>query len=170
MPRRSTMPDKTTMERWRAEGLSWPQVAQRWYEESNHLVRVDSLTMHASRLGLTKAPEVSPLMPWVLERRHRYTNRAQMLRYEIKRRKGEAIPPKKASQLEYFFLERLQKGTVIKYEPNSAQGLWDVPKEWFDTDVVRDPDLVALEGTKDPGPANRAKVIARARRQAARDG
>lgn len=168
MARRVETPDDTTVIRWRVEeGMSYKAMAQRWYEETNNLVNPKTFTVRCSRLGLTNPPATSPLLPWVVEMRHQHKNTIQVLRYERKRRAGEYVPARKLAQCEAWVAERLRKNVVIRYEPNSEKGFWEVPREWFDTDIVRDPDLVSLEGTKDPGPKKRAAVIAQARQRAA---
>lgn len=172
MRRRVELPDDSTIKRWKLdEKLTYQQMVERWYEmtDGRELAKPAAFAMRCSRNGWTKPQKQSPLIPWVLEERHKMKQHAAMLRYEWKRQLGETIPPDKLSNVHFFFRQRAEKQTVIHYEPNSQQGFWDIPREWFDaTDaLVRDPDLMPLSGTPDPGtPAKRKSAITRAKKSA----
>lgn len=172
MRRQVELPDDSTIKRWKLEEkLTYQQMVERWYEmtEGRELAKPGAFAMRCSRRGWTKPQRVSTdLIPWVVEDRHQHMHHIQMLRYEAKRRAGDdSIPAKKLKDLASFLSQRLQKQTVIHYEPNSAEGFWDIPREWFDTDIIRDPDLMPLSGTPDPGtPTKRKNAIARAKKAA----
>lgn len=171
MARRVELPDDGTIERWKlVDKLTYGEMVDRWHTltEGRELATEAAFAMRCSRRGWTKPAKQTNLIPWVIEGRHKFKHHVQMLRYEAMRRRGEEIhDPRKVSKLDHFLAERVAAKTVIKYEPNSAEGFWDVPAEWFDTDIVRDPELYELEGTPRPSTkARREALIERAREKA----
>lgn len=161
---RVELPPDDTIKEWKDEGLTYQQMVERWYEQTDgeELATNKAFAMRCSRNGWTKPPVEQPVIPWVVETRHQSEYHLQMLRFEGMRRRGEKLNPKKEEKLDGFLALRAGK-TVVHYEPNSAQGFWDVQKEWFDTDIFRDPKLHSLSGTKAPAASRRDSVTAKAR-------
>lgn len=172
MARRVELPDDETIRRWKQdEKLTYAEMVDRWYTLTGgrELAQPGAFAMRCSRRGWTKAAKQTNLIPWVVETRHQHSHWIQMLRYEAMRRRGEEITDsRKRSKLDYFLAERAGK-TVIKYEPNSVEGFWDVPLEWFDVDIVRDPELVALEGSRRPPSKARQEALIERTRARLRD-
>lgn len=158
---RVELPPDSTIEAWKDEGLTYQEMVDRWYAltDGKELATRSAFNMRLSRAGKTtpKAKD-QPVIPWIVETRHQSTYHMQMLRFEGMRRRGEELQPKKESKLDSFLAKRAGK-TVIIYEPNSTQGFWDVPVEWFDEDIVRHPALRSLEGTRRPPTASRREAV-----------
>jgi hypothetical protein len=162
---RVELPPLSTIERWKkVEHLTYQSMVERWYYETDgrELATPAAFAMVCSRHGWTGEAVQQPVIPWVVETRHQNKYKLQMLRSEGRRRRGETLPVKVESKLDFFLSQRVGK-TVILYEPNTPQGFWDVPVEWFDDDIIRDPALRALEGTKAPTASRRKAVIDAAR-------
>lgn len=161
------LPDDATIRHWKLdEGISYREMVERWYELSagRWLVTRQAFAMRCSRNGWTTPKGRNPHIPWVVEERHKNHHYIQMLRYLwLAECEVEGIPPQKFRNMEYFFAERLEKGTVIHYEPNSAKGFHDVPREKGDKDVVRDPDyheeLMKRQARKDRSRPDPGKLL-----------
>lgn len=162
---RVELPPHSTIERWKKEeGLTYQAMVERWFFETDgkELATPAAFAMVCSREGWTGEPVVQPVIPWIVETRHQSKYKLQMLRAEGRRRRGEKLDPKVESKLDFFLSQRVGK-TVILYEPNTKDGFHDVKLEWFDHDIIRDPALRALEGTKAPTASRRKAVIDAAR-------
>ena len=167
---RVELPSLSTIKDWKDEGLSYQAMVDRWYEqtEGKELATRAAFALVCSRKGWTdQTVKAQPVIPWVVETRHQNKYKLQMLRAIGQQARGEKLAKRLESKVGSFLAKRAGK-TVIHYEPNSAEGFWDIPVEWFDlwgdkSPVVRDPELHSLTESKAPPVVRRQAVIDAAR-------
>lgn len=81
------------------------------------------------------------LMPWTVKEEHRTHFFPHMLRMVDRSRRGVATDRDEGRVA--AFLENLaDRHAVIHYDPDTEQGWFLVPREPWDTDIIRDPKMM----------------------------
>lgn len=153
MPNRM-LPDDATIRRWFAEGLTYPEMAERHLEENGIEMKAASFNVHCGRLGLpNRNVRRAALIPWTpIRPEHNNCYIINMLRRESARRSGALkwVDPNHPDYSAYevqrlnSWLQGLKegnhgKGVVVHYDPETLEGFHYVNRRTTDTDIIRAP-------------------------------
>ncbi|WP_448612146.1 hypothetical protein [Geodermatophilus sp. URMC 60] len=141
MPGRKIL-DEQEVIRWFREGLTYEEMSRR-YREKYGIETVPSLWSNfRRRRGLPRRTvRDDHLIPWAIQPQHRGAHALQMLRLEARARAGEPVREIDAARHQNFMRRLADKGLVVAYEPDTAEGFRLVPRLPDDTDVVRRPQV-----------------------------
>ncbi|MFC3504440.1 hypothetical protein ACFOOK_26210 [Micromonospora krabiensis] len=148
----SKLVNRDEFKRWYEEGKSYTWIVEEYARKYNLEISLGTISNWRHQLGLPKrAVRDASLVPWAVERQHRYNHILQMLRTEARRRAGEAIPPGRAKKLESWLRNLGEQDAVVHYDPDTEQGWWLVPRRpGVDTDIIREPERkTRLRGARD---------------------
>ena len=127
------------------DGVSQAQIVEYLRTEYGLIVKPQAIGMIRARAGLpTTLARHHDLLPWRVAEEHARLHVPAMLRLESRKRAGETLTPKNDRTLAAF-LSRLKDGNmVIHYEENdpTGQGWYYFPREAYDRDIIRDPQMV----------------------------
>lgn len=144
MGRNRILPDKATLERWKREGLTHPQMVERVYAETGEHVTVSAISVAMHRYGLTgPAKKFEDELPWRVRIEHTDQTPARILRLLGRRRAGEKITDAQATWLDGWLARLAASDAVIAYD--STSGFHLVEREPGDrTDIPVRPYEVRL--------------------------
>lgn len=81
------------------------------------------------------------LIPWAVNREHRWLYPVMMLRAAAAQREGKELPERTMERLERWLEERKAEDSVVHYDPETEEGFFYVPRRpGVDTDLIRVPD------------------------------
>lgn len=138
----SKIRDEQELLRWFAEGKTYRWMKEEYARKYNLEVGVSMFSNFRRRRGLdTRIVRDESLIPWHVEPQHRYAYPVMNLRHEARRRAGEQITPRMASQLEGWKRNLTADNVVVHYDADTEQGWFYVPRrEGIDLDLIREPD------------------------------
>lgn len=125
------VPDKTTMRRYLARGMTQQQIADAWLEETGERVARSAIAMAIERYDLRSAnprPTYDELLPWTVAVEHRNHMDARMLRLEGRRRAGKPLNEQEARYLERWKEELAEANAVVYYDRDTSEGFFWVPR------------------------------------------
>ena len=132
-------PDGNTLMRWKDEGLTHQQMADRVFEQSGQRVTRAAITLEMMRNGLSKPrPRYKDTLPWRVDMDHIMSYPARMLRFLGKRRAGGELNAYDEQSLDAWLTNLTNDGLIVAYDPNDATGFHYVDKSFKDHE---DPDL-----------------------------
>jgi hypothetical protein len=141
MPARRILPSDSILAKWRDEGLTYRQIADRVYEQTGERVNPPTIGAALSRAGLTDRVRYDDSLPWdriLMKHNHHYA--ATMLRYHARKKRNLPLTEEQEARLESW-LNRLKKeGAVVVYRPDSPDGFYYVPRRKGERGPVRKPD------------------------------
>ena len=123
------VPDKTTLTRWKAEGLTQAQMVTRHELETGIKVSRSAMANAMIRYGLSGShPRYHNTLPWKVSEIHLSHYAARMLRLLGRRQAGGELNPLEASRLTSW-LEGLERESIIVgYDPDSVDGFLYIEK------------------------------------------
>lgn len=125
------VPDKTTMRRYLAKGMTQQQIADAWLDETGERVARSAIAMAIERYGLRSAnprPTYEELLPWTVAVEHRNHMDARMLRLEGRLRAGKSLNEQELRYLERWKEELAEANAVVYYDRDTDTGFWWVPR------------------------------------------
>lgn len=133
--------DEGEVIRWFEEGRTYAWM-QAEYRRKYDIDTVPSMWGNfRRRRGLDRRLERNDdLVPWAVEKRHRWSYPLMMLRAEARRRAGLPNTPAMQHKLDAWLAGRRRDNTVISYDPTTEKGFSYVPREPSDTDLIREPE------------------------------
>ena len=138
---RNKIVDEDEVLRWFATGRTYPWM-QAEYERRYGIVTSPSLwSQFRIRRGLERrtGQDVTALVPWQVDERHRWAALVVMLRDEERRRAGRTLPATSHQRLLRWRRQLERDGMVVAYDPSTQEGFGLVPRGPHDTDLVRAP-------------------------------
>lgn len=136
------VPNKTQLRRYLSKGMTQQEIVDAWEKDSNHRVSRSAIGMAIERYGLKEFARVRPnypeMLPWIVAAEHRDHIDARMLRLEGRRRSGRKLSEKEERWLEQWKAELEESDAVVRYERNSEEGFYWVPRT--------DPAVLAEDG------------------------
>lgn len=119
-----------TLLRWRKEGLSHQQIADRWFQETGIIVSRSTVSTALHRAGKTAtAPRYDDCLPWRVRTRHLKETPARMLRLLGARREGRKLADRDEKTLNNWLAKIQARRLVVGYDPdNDRQGFHYVPR------------------------------------------
>ncbi|MEU7905900.1 hypothetical protein [Actinoplanes sp. NPDC049118] len=79
------------------------------------------------------------LIPWRLNEEHRGEYAVHLLRMEARRREGKELRPQDLAALTKWLEWLDHENLVLHYDPETKEGLFYIPREARDTDIIRAP-------------------------------
>ena len=144
MGRRKLPPDETLL-RWKQEGLSFQEIADRASLVTGEKVTraAVSLRMKAMGLGKTQARYLETI-PWRVRPEHLNHHIPTMLRYEARVMRGEELPPDAAKRHASWKRRLEEANAVVDYMPQHPDGWVYRKRKPQDGDgVIRRPEVPA---------------------------
>ncbi len=148
--------DEDEVLRWFATGRTYPWMQAEHERRYGVTTSLSLWSEFRRRKGLERrsGQDVTALVPWRVEERHRWATPLVMLRTEERRRAGRALPATSRDRLLRWRRRMERDGTVVAYDPSTPDGFSLVPREPYDTDLVRAPTVVETVGGATVGPAS----------------
>jgi hypothetical protein len=133
--------DEAEVLRWFEEGRTYAWM-QAEYLRKYDVDTVSSMWSNfRHRKGLDRRIERNDdLIPWAVERAHRWAYPLQMLRAEARRRAGMENPAPVQDRLNGWLANMRRDNTVVEYDPSSEDGFSYVPRGFADADLIRVPE------------------------------
>lgn len=134
--------DETEVIRWFEEGKTYAEMAQ-IYRDKYNIETVPSMWGNFRRRhGLDRRIERNDdLIPWAVEKRHRWAYPLMMLRTEGRRRSGLEVAESMTGRLDRWLETMKKDDTVVHYDPDTDDGFFYVPRrEGVDKDLIRQPE------------------------------
>ena len=133
-------PDKSTLSRWRDEGLTHQQMADRVFEETGHKVSRAAITLCMMNYGLSKPrPRYKDTLPWRVSLSHIMSYPARQLRALGRRLAGGELNPYESNLLDQWLANLEEDGLIVAYDPDDVTGFHYVDKKFKDHDDPRIP-------------------------------
>ena len=141
MPAPRYIPSLSVLLRWREEGLTHQEMADRVYAREGVRVTRSAVSAALSRAGETHRIRYDDVIPWERIRiEHNQEYPLTMLRLLARKERGLDMSDDQAHRLDRW-LERMdEEDAVVHYEPRSKDGFYYVPRKPEDgTGYVRRP-------------------------------
>lgn len=145
-PRQS--PDKEWLVKAYEQGLTYQQMADKWFKETRIRVTAGTMASAASRAGIAgqRNPRYLDYLPWSMRSEHQNSPEARALRTAKRRRRGLRTSPDQERALDLFLDMLRARDAIVFYDPDTEQGWWLVerPKGTPAVDASN-PDSLRLE-------------------------
>lgn len=144
MPNARKRPHIERIVDWKDQGLTYQDMADKWFEESGIRVAPNTFRMALARAGRTVAPrrKFEDLIPWQpIWAGHNMDYNLQRLRWLGRRRNGEQLPEDVEGRLNKWLRElaelRDEEGNAcsLAYDYESEHGFYFLPREPGDLDM-----------------------------------
>ena len=124
------VPDKTTLARWKRQGLSQQEMAERIRETTGVEISRATIAGAMVRYGLAdEKPRYSIEIPWRVKMEHISAYPARMLRLLGKRDSGVELNPQEERKLNSWLAQLDRENAVVAYDPDSAQGFFYIERQ-----------------------------------------
>lgn len=127
----TVVPDKTTLKNYLAKGLTQAQVVDAWEKDSGNRVSRSAIAMAIERYGLkSNNPRVrhEDLLPWHVEMQHRHLSDARNLRSLGRKKQGRQLSENDAQRLEAWLQRLTEANAVVRYDADTEEGFFWVPR------------------------------------------
>jgi hypothetical protein len=134
--------DESEVIRWFEDGWTYAEMADE-YRRKYNIETVPSMWGNfRRRKGLDRRIERNDdLIPWAVERDHRWAYPLMMLRTEGRRRAGLEVAESMTGRLDRWLEQMTKDDTVIHYDPETEEGFFYVPRrKGVDMDLIRVPE------------------------------
>jgi hypothetical protein len=141
MPAPSKIQNEGEAVRWIEEGKTYTWMVDKYREKYGIETTVSMWGNFRRRKGLdARIVRDDNLIPWAVQKDHRWHYAVQMLRMEARRRAGAEIGEDYERDLDSW-LERLKEdNAVVHYDPDTDEGFFYVPRRpGVDKDLIREP-------------------------------
>jgi hypothetical protein len=137
----SKIVDEAEVLRWFEEGRTYAWMTEQYREKYNIETAPSLWGNFRRRRGLDRRIQRDDdLIPWAVNREHRWKYPLAMLRAEARRRAGADLRPDDASRLRNWLDEMRASGSVVHYDPETEEGFFYVPRRvGIDRDLIREP-------------------------------
>lgn len=138
--RRFRIRDVSEVQRWYEAG--WTYRAMQEEHERKYGVRVSlaGFSELRSRMGWERrAVWNTELLPWTVKEEHRPHYFAAQLRALGRSRANKPLSHDQDTRLNAFLADLEKANAVVHYDPDTEEGFFMVPRESFDTDIIRRP-------------------------------
>lgn len=120
-----------TLLRWREQGLTHQQMAERIEKETGYPVSRSTVSAMFSRYGETTQPlhKYTEEVPWRVRQEHATHYAVRMLRLLGRKRAGEVLTPANEGRLNTWLRQLEDIGAVVVYVPDTDEGFFYVAGE-----------------------------------------
>ena len=135
------LPSDQQLAKWREDGLTHQQIAERVYKETGYRVSRSTVSAALSRAGLTNRVRYSEWLPWDrIATEHNGHYAAQMLRAGARMEAGEEVSESLQSRYENWRARLEAEDACIHYDPDTIDGFFYVRRRpGIDTGIIRYP-------------------------------
>jgi hypothetical protein len=133
--------DETEVKRWFEEGRTYAWMQAEYRRKYNIDTTLSMWGNFRRKHGLARRIQRDDeLIPWAVQREHRWRYPVMMLRQEARRRAGFELTPEQIAKLDAWKRGLADQGAVVHYEPDTEDGWFYVPaRPGIDTDLIRVP-------------------------------
>ncbi len=134
------VPSDSILEKWKADGLTVPEMIARIKKDSGIEVAPGTIYSALSRAGLSDRIRYEDFIPWSpIRADHSTAYPLVMLRLAARRAAGESLPPEREAKLDRWIARMKSDGVVVHYEHDTADGWFYVPaRPGIDEGLVRE--------------------------------
>lgn len=128
-------------DRWWNEGKSYQWIVDEYQRKYDIEITPSTIGNWRARRGLERRQQTDlSLLPWKIERQHRYKHAPAMLRAEGRRRAGMPLSELQTALLNNWLRFMADEDCVVHYDPETEEGFFYVPRrKGVDTDLIRKP-------------------------------
>lgn len=136
MPPEQRVPSKDVLRRWKEEGLTQAQMAERTLAEYGHRVTRSAIAQALSRYGLSKTyHRYEDTCPWQVNPLHISAAPLRNLRLLGKRLAGHDMTEAEERRLDWFLGNLTEKNLIVGYDPaDDGPGFVYINAEYRDHD------------------------------------
>jgi hypothetical protein len=121
MGRPRILPDKTTLATWRAQGMTYAEMADLVYQNTGYRVTDMAISVAMHRHGLSEAPvRYKKEIPWKVKTEHAQATPVRMLRLLARRRASEPLTRAQTVALDNWLIKLAQAKAVVVYDPDTG--------------------------------------------------
>lgn len=136
------LPSDSTLAKWRDEGLTHAQIADRVYAETGYRVSRSTVSAALSRAGLTSRVRYSDWLPWKrIATEHNGHYAAQMLRAGARIEAGEETSEALRSRYQNWKTRMDAEDACVHYDPDTVDGFYYVRRRPGIDGLVRKIDI-----------------------------
>lgn len=129
------LPSDSTLIKWRNQGLTLKQIAERSEAETGLPVSIGSVASALSRAGQTARVRYDEQIPWnPIATRHNKHYALTMLRLLARRENGQELTEEQDSRLESWLARLEEEDAVVLYKYDSEDGFYYVKRKPSDGD------------------------------------
>ena len=122
MARPRKLPDMNTLIRWRDEGLTQQQMADRVWMTTGEKVSRGSISAALVRAGKSSdKPRYKDTVPWKVQQQHLTEYPVRMLRLLGRRRAGLPLKPEEDQRLDNWLAVLKREKAVVGYDPDNPE-------------------------------------------------
>lgn len=128
--------------RWLTEGKTYQWIVDEYLRKYHIETTISMWAALRRRQGIDgRIVRDDALIPWAVKPEHRHSHAVSMLRAEARRRAGKTLTPVMEDMLNVWLAGLERDGSVIHYDPDTAEGWWYVPRRvGIDNDLIRVPE------------------------------
>jgi len=128
------VPDKTTLRRWKREGLTQQEMVDRHFAETGIQVSRASIAAAMVRYGLAGTkPRYYGTIPWHVKGEHLTHYAVRMLRLLGRRKAGGDLNNLEALRLDSWLEMLDREHAVVGYDPDSEDGFYYIDAKYRDS-------------------------------------
>lgn len=136
MAPRTKVPDKTTLRRWRDEGLTQQEMVERTLQETGEIVSRSGIANAMAKAGLSAdGPRYEDEVPWQINPIHATSTPLRMLRLLGRRNSGKELNSREREALDTWLHQLNTKGWIVGYDKNDMRGFHYISAEYKDHDA-----------------------------------
>ncbi|MER5632178.1 hypothetical protein [Streptomyces nitrosporeus] len=140
MPAHSKIVDEEEVRKWLQEKKTYKWMVE-YYRDVYKIETTISMwanyrRRHRLQRRITRDDD---LIPWHVEKQHRWRYDLVMLRLEARLREGQELTAREAQRLSSWRASLEEENAVVHYDPETADGFFLVPRTSEDTDIIRQP-------------------------------
>lgn len=139
---RSKIVDHGEVLRWFQEGRTYQWMVDEYLRKYNIETTLSMWGNYRRTRGLDRRiTRDDELIPWEVQKKHRWAYPVSMLRAEARRRSGQELTPAMADRLDSWLAQMHDGNMVVHYDPDTEDGFFYVePRPGVDTDLIRRPE------------------------------
>lgn len=134
--------DEGEIIRWFEEGKTYAWMVAEYKRKYGLEVAGSMFSNFRARRGLDRRIiRDDDLIPWFVEKQHRWKNAVIMLRAVARQRQGKKVNAQTARALSSWLVSMQEQDLVVHYDPTTEDGFMYVPRrKGIDSDLIREPD------------------------------
>ena len=141
MPARRILPSDSTLAKWRQEGLTYKQMAERVEEQTGEKVPPATIGAALSRAGLTERVRYDDVIPWPkIKTEHNHHYALYCLRLAARRKHGLEMTDEQKARLDSWLARLKEERAIVVYRYDSPDGFYYVPRRKGEKGLVRTKD------------------------------
>lgn len=132
MPTERWLPDKNTLTKWHEAGLSYPEMADRWFEESGVRKTPAAFGQACRREGLFRNLKHDVWLPRNMRPEHQKAYDSEMIRRWSAREQGKKFSAIEDQRINGWLQNLRDADAILWYDADTQQGWWPVKRQASD--------------------------------------